>query len=80
MSNCHIFATVYKFLDKIVNKHLRRLSVSYIINNHTINIYTITIGNAVPSYLGYYLAKKIMEDMKSLSVVKEENRLTRVAS
>jgi len=38
------------------------------------------VGNAVPSYLGYYLAKKIMEDMKSLGAAKEENRLTRVAS
>ena len=38
------------------------------------------VGNAVPSFLGYYLAKKIMEDMKSLGVIKEENRLTRVAS
>ncbi len=38
------------------------------------------VGNAVPSYLGYYLAKKIMEDMKSLGIVKEENKLTRVAS
>jgi len=26
------------------------------------------VGNAVPSYLGYYLAKKIMEDMKSLGL------------
>ena len=37
-------------------------------------------GNAVPSYLGYYLAKKIMEDMKSLGIVKEEDKLMRVAS
>ena len=26
------------------------------------------VGNAVPSYLGYYLAQKIMEDMKSLGL------------
>lgn len=38
------------------------------------------VGNAVPSYLGYYLAKKIMEDIKSLGIVKEEDKLTRVAS
>ena len=38
------------------------------------------VGNAVPSYLGYYLAKKILEDMKSLGLVKEENNLTKVAS
>jgi len=38
------------------------------------------VGNAVPSYLGYYLAKKIMEDMKSLGIVTEENNLTKVAS
>ena len=38
------------------------------------------VGNAVPSYLGYYLAQKIMEDMKSLGVIKEENKLIKVAS
>ena len=32
------------------------------------------VGNAVPSYLGYYLAQKIMEDMKSLGL------MTKVAS
>ena len=38
------------------------------------------VGNAVPSYLGYYLAQKIMEDMKSLGLANEENKLIKVAS
>ena len=38
------------------------------------------VGNAVPSYLGYYLAQKIMEDMKSLGLSNEENKLIKVAS
>lgn len=38
------------------------------------------VGNAVPSYLGYYLAQKIMEDMKSLDLVNEDNKRIRVAS
>lgn len=29
------------------------------------------VGNAVPSYLGYYLAQKIMEDMKSLGLTQK---------
>ncbi len=29
------------------------------------------VGNAVPSYLGYYLAQKIMEDMKSLRLIQK---------
>jgi DNA (cytosine-5)-methyltransferase 1 len=37
------------------------------------------VGNAVPSYLGYYLAQKIMEDMKSLGLV-EDNKNIKVAS
>jgi len=38
------------------------------------------VGNAVPSYLGYYLAQKIMEDMKSLGLVNEKNKLIKAAS
>ncbi|HIP61732.1 MAG TPA: DNA cytosine methyltransferase [Sulfurovum sp.] len=38
------------------------------------------VGNAVPSYLGYYLAKKIMEDMKSLGIIKDEENMIKVAS
>ena len=38
------------------------------------------VGNAVPSYLGYYLAQKIMEDMKSLGLVDDSNQLVKVAS
>jgi DNA (cytosine-5)-methyltransferase 1 len=38
------------------------------------------VGNAVPSYLGYYLAKKIMEDMKSLGLTNKNNDTIRVAS
>jgi len=38
------------------------------------------VGNAVPSYLGYYLAKKIYEDLKSIGIDVEEKRLEMVAS
>jgi DNA (cytosine-5)-methyltransferase 1 len=38
------------------------------------------VGNAVPPYLGYYLAKKIMEDMKSLGIIKNEEQTIKVAS
>ena len=38
------------------------------------------VGNAVPSYLGYYLAQKIMEDMKSLGMIKDETSPIKVAS
>jgi len=38
------------------------------------------VGNAVPPYLGYYLAKKIMEDMKSLGVIKDKEQIIKVAS
>jgi len=38
------------------------------------------VGNAVPSYLGYYLAQKIMEDMKSLGLAKEDDKNIKVAS
>jgi len=38
------------------------------------------VGNAVPSYLGYYLAQKIMEDMKSLGLANENNNIIKVAS
>ncbi len=38
------------------------------------------VGNAVPAYLGYYLAKKIYEDLKSLGVEVDEKRLEMVAS
>lgn len=38
------------------------------------------VGNAVPAYLGYYLAKKIYEDLKSLGIDVEEERLEMVAS
>ena len=36
------------------------------------------VGNAVPSYLGYYLAQKIMEDMKSLGLT--DTQTIKVAS
>ena len=38
------------------------------------------VGNAVPSYLGFYLAKKIYEDLKSIGIDVEEKRLEMVAS
>ncbi len=38
------------------------------------------VGNAVPPYLGYYLAKKIMEDIKSLGVIKDKEQIIKVAS
>ncbi|MCF6243468.1 MAG: DNA cytosine methyltransferase [Sulfurovum sp.] len=38
------------------------------------------VGNAVPSYLGYYLAQKIMEDMKSLGLADENNKMIKAAS
>ena len=38
------------------------------------------VGNAVPSYLGYYLAQKIMEDMQSLRLANEDNKMIKVAS
>jgi DNA (cytosine-5)-methyltransferase 1 len=38
------------------------------------------VGNAVPPYLGYYLAKKIMEDMKSLGMIKDETKPIKEAS
>jgi DNA (cytosine-5)-methyltransferase 1 len=38
------------------------------------------VGNAVPPYLGYYLAKKIMEDMKSLGAIKDKEQIIKVAS
>jgi len=38
------------------------------------------VGNAVPPYLGYYLAKKIMEDMKSLDITKNKEQIIKVAS
>ncbi len=33
------------------------------------------VGNAVPPYLGYYLAKKIYSDLSSLGIVKSDNYL-----
>ena len=38
------------------------------------------VGNAVPAYLGYYLAQKIMEDMKILGLTDENNSIIKVAS
>ena len=38
------------------------------------------VGNAVPSYLGYYLAKKIMEDMTSLGIIKDDENMVKAAS
>lgn len=38
------------------------------------------VGNAVPSYLGYYLAKKIYEDLKNFGIHVEEKSLEQVAS
>jgi site-specific DNA-cytosine methylase len=38
------------------------------------------VGNAVPAYLGYYLAQKIYEDLKSIGIDVEETRLEMVAS
>jgi len=38
------------------------------------------VGNAVPPYLAYYLAKKIIEDMKSLDILKNDESFMKVAS
>ena len=38
------------------------------------------VGNAVPPYLGYYLAQKIMEDMQSLGLGKDNHKTIQVAS
>lgn len=38
------------------------------------------VGNAVPAYLGYYLARKIYEDLKSLRIDVEEESLEMVTS
>ncbi|MCB4748755.1 MAG: DNA cytosine methyltransferase [Sulfurovum sp.] len=38
------------------------------------------VGNAVPSYLGYCLAQKIMKDMQSLGLADENNNIIKVAS
>jgi len=38
------------------------------------------VGNAVPSYLGYYLAKKIYEDLKSIGIETMEMKLALEAS
>ena len=38
------------------------------------------VGNAVPAYLGYYLAKKIYEDMKSLGIDTDKENVDMLAS
>ena len=66
MSNCHIFATVYKFLDKIINKNL---TAGYKM-----------VGNTVPTSWTYHLAEKIMRDMKNLGLIKDEHQTVKVTS